>query len=214
ETFTREKELTRVKWIIRTPKVYDSNKSYPVLIALHWGNSGPETFEQYWNGVTDREIILVLPQSSQLSGFQSYTWMDLEQGLQDLKKTYTEICDRYNIEKNMVYLAGASIGGKLAIEATLNRPVFPVKGIITVIPYDIDPEELKPKITSFENDSFKACIVTGTEDPSYGPSKELYQILQENNIDSKFYGSVGTGHIFPDDFDTILDEIITFFFKN
>jgi dienelactone hydrolase len=214
ETFKKEKELAKLEWVVRTPDDYNSNKSYPLLISLHWGNSSPETFEQYWKIAVDRGFILVLPQSSQLSGFKSYTWMNLERGIQDLKKTYKEICDIYNIDIDEVYLAGASIGGKLAIEAVMSISIFPINGVIAVIPHDINPEALKPRITSLENDLLKICIVTGTDDPSNGPSKKLYQILQENNIDSRFYESVGTGHIFPDDFDTILEETIAFFLKN
>lgn len=205
EQFLKEKLEAKSSFIIRVPEDYSPDKSYPLLIALHWGNSSPEDFEHYWIKAVNNGYILVLPQSSQLSGFRSYTWTDLDKGLSDLKETYNKVIQKYNINREEILLAGASIGGTLAIETTFFKPLFPIKGLITVIPFGIDTEKIK-NIT--DKTRARIFLITGTEDESYESCKKMNAIFKKNEIDSKLYKSVGTGHIFPDNFEEILKEIL------
>ncbi|MFX1251765.1 MAG: hypothetical protein ACFFCZ_09170 [Promethearchaeota archaeon] len=211
ERFEEEQKKSKLKWVVREPEDFDPTKAYPILLALHWGNSTIEEFEPFWKDVVlNTGVLLALPQSSQLSAPNSYSWMDLERGLQDLEQAFSEIKEQYAIDSANVFLSGASIGGKLALEAALIQQPFPVKGVTAVIPYDINPDHLIKSKDKILEQGIKCCIVTGTEDDSYKACKDFANQLQKHNIEHMFYESVGAGHIFPTNFNEILTEIMSF----
>ncbi len=211
QCFEEERKQSKRKWVVREPPDYDPAKSYPLLIALHWHNSNIDEFEPYWKDVVlNTGVLLALPQSSQLFGLNSYTWRDIDLSLEELEQTFSELKEKYNIDPTNVFLSGASLGGQLALEATFLKPKFPVKGVIAVIPHVIEPPKFSTSLNQLINQKIKCCLVTGTHDSSYEPCKEFVNLLQKHSIKYLFYESVGTGHMFPPNFDEILQEIMRF----
>ncbi|MHA2370027.1 MAG: hypothetical protein ACXADX_14515 [Candidatus Hodarchaeales archaeon] len=215
QRFEKEQQASKLKWVVREPPNYKPSKSLPLLIALHWGDSSIEEFEPYWkDAVLKAGILLALPQSSQIVGPNSYTWMNLDLGLKELEQAYSEIKDKYAIDSAKVFLTGASIGGTLALEATFRRSKFPVKGVIAVIPYNIQPAELTANIAQMLERKVRCCVVTGSKDPSIEACKDFVSLMKKHGMEHLFYESVGTGHIIPADFDQMLDEILPFLLKD
>ncbi len=200
-----------VKWVVRTPPDYDSTRDYPVVVALHWRGSNMKEFEPYWRGgVLRHDVILVVLQSSQVIGHNEYTWHDVGSGLDDLEQCYNMMKQKIAIDSERIFLGGASIGGMLALEATFVQRRFPVKGVIAVIPHRINVSELSSGIEEMGELDIRCCIVTGTEDSSYEPCRDLAGIMKDRGMHHLFIESTGTGHIIPPDFDAMLDEIMPF----
>ncbi|MFW9799753.1 MAG: alpha/beta hydrolase [Candidatus Thorarchaeota archaeon] len=206
-----ERKHSKVGWVVRTPPDYDSARHYPVLFALHWRGSNMKEFEPYWKeGVLRNDIVLVVPQSSQVIGHNEYTWNDVEAGLDDLEHCYNAVKEQIAIDSEVVLLGGASIGGMLALEATFVQNRFPVKGVIAVIPHHINADDLTTRIEELVERDIRCCIVTGTEDSSYEPCKNLASIMEEQEMKHLLIESTGTGHIIPPDFDEMLNEMMPF----
>lgn len=208
-----EEELKKCKpqWLVRTPPDYDTTKTYPIIFALHWRGSNMARFEPYWKQSTlNHGVILCVPQSSQLIEPDGYTWHDTKLGLDELEQCYLEVSANYMVDSRNVILAGASIGGKLALDATFIQPRFPVRGVIAVIPHCLNVSELLTNIDDAMDRSIRCCLVSGTEDSSYEPCKELAQRMNENGLEYLFLESSGSGHIIPPDFDKMLSEMIPF----
>ncbi|MFW9916921.1 MAG: hypothetical protein ACFFGZ_15045 [Candidatus Thorarchaeota archaeon] len=215
QRFEEARQAAKLEWVVREPPNYKPSEPLPLLIALHWGDSNMEEFEPYWKeAVLKAGILLALPQSSQIAGPNSYTWMNLDLGLKELEQAYSEIKEKYAIDSAKVLLAGASIGGTLALEATFRHSKFPVKGVIAVIPYNIQPAELAANIAQMFERKVRCCVVTGSKDPSIEACKDLVSLMKKHGIEHLFYESVGTGHIIPADFEQRLDEILPFLLKD
>jgi len=176
--YEEEREASKVKWVVRTPPHYDSTRHYPVLFALHWRGSNMKEFEPYWSdGVLRHDVVLVVPQSSQVIGHNEYTWHDVESGLDDLEQCYNEVKEKIAIDSERIFLGGASIGGMLALEATFVQRRFPVKGAVAVIPHRINVSELSNRVEELAELNTRCCLVTGTEDSSYEPCRNLANLM-------------------------------------
>jgi predicted esterase len=212
--YKKIRENTSFKWIVRTPVNYDSRRKYPVLFALHQGDGNIEETEKIWDMVLKHDVLLALPQSSEITGENTYTWMDIDNGLVELNEIYSQIRAEYNIDLNNVFLSGFSIGGNLALEASFVRPKFPVRGCITVNPSLIQPDPISKNFAKAREEGIKCCIVVGTRDPEYEKIKKLISLLDHENIKNRIYEIKDLGHAFPDNFNELLGEMITYLLIN
>ncbi len=212
--YKKIRENTSYKWIVRTPVNYNSSKKYPILFALHQGDGNIEETEKSWKNVLEHDILLALPQSSEITGENTYTWLDIDNGLIELNEIYSQIKTEYNIDLNNVFLSGFSIGGNLALEATFVRPEFSVKGCIAVNPSFTKPDLISKTFIRARNEGIKCCILAGTKDPDYENIKKLIKLLGQNHIENECYEIKGLGHAFPENFNELLREMITFLLLN
>ena len=65
------------QWVVCTPENYDSSRKYPILFALHQGDGNIEETEKIWKFVLEHDVLLALPQSSEITGPNTFTWIDL-----------------------------------------------------------------------------------------------------------------------------------------
>jgi len=211
ERFNKEKRKSKIKWTVYTPLNYDSDNSYPLLFALHWRGSNMDRFAPYWKGgVTSAGVILVVPQSSQLIEPDGYTWHNISLGLDELEQVYNSVVSEFNVDRNRVLMGGASIGGKLALEASLASQRFPIKGVVSVIPHGIDVKKLAGKMEHLSIDNFRCCIITNSKDSSYEACRELVNQFQKHGMSHLLVESEDQGHIIPLNFSHILSRIIPF----
>ncbi|MFX0208485.1 MAG: alpha/beta hydrolase [Candidatus Hodarchaeota archaeon] len=210
ERYRKIREATSFEWEVFTPENFDSDQQYPALFSLHQGTGNIEGAKQNWKSALEHDVLLAIPQSSQIVEPNKFTWLDIESGLNDLKAIYSQILSSHHIDTNKIFLSGFSIGATLALEATFTRPQFAVRGCIVVNPTFIPPYSIPKNFEYAKKEGVKCCIIVGTKDPSYEQIKELNGLLDRENIEHQFYEIPDLGHAFPDNFKEILSEMITF----
>jgi predicted esterase len=210
ERYRKIREATSFEWEVCTPENFDSHQQYPALFALHQGTGNIEEAKRNWKSALEHDILLALPQSSQIVEPNKFTWLDLNSGLKELKAMYPQILAAHSIDKSKVLLSGFSIGATLALEATLTRPQFPVKGCIVVNPTFIPPYSIPKNLEYAKKEGVKCCIIAGSKDPSYKQIKELKDLLTQEDIPHQFHEIPDLNHAFPDNFKAVLAEMISF----
>ena len=99
EIYTKESKNTGSKVLVRTPESYNEKKKYPLLFVLHWRGGNNTEFEVYWNKVLEqKEILLCLLQSSQLSGDNQFCWDDESKGLLEFQQAFLSLRNKFNID--------------------------------------------------------------------------------------------------------------------
>jgi predicted esterase len=189
--------------------VYGNPKSDIGIFSLHWRGSSVKDFAPYWlNESLLRQYIFGFPQSSQVYGYNAFCWDDEGIAVDEISKTFAEFREKYNTNREI--LAGASQGGKLAIELCLNKNPLGVKGFIVVIPAIRDVSEIESLLKTKSNTDIKGCIITGDADTFYDKTIELKPIFEAHDLQCKWIVKKGLGHFFSDDFTTLLEEAIDF----
>lgn len=187
---------------------YGNEKSNTGLFSLHWRGSNVKDFAPYWfdNGLLD-DFLFAFPQSSQVFGYNAYCWDNQNIAVEEISASFSDFKEKYNTDQDII--AGASQGGKLAIEFSLNGNILGTKGFIAVIPAIQDVASLVSLLMGNGN-KIKGCIITGDKDPFYNKTVELVKLFEENNVQCKLMVKEDLGHFFPADFTDLLREAIEF----
>lgn len=187
---------------------YGNEKSNTGLFSLHWRGSNVKDFAPYWfdNGLLD-DFLFAFPQSSQVFGYNAYCWDNQNIAVEEISGSFSDFKEKYKTKQDII--AGASQGGKLAIELSLNGNILGTKGFIAVIPAIQDVASLESLLMGNEN-KIKGCIITGDKDPFYNKTVELVKLFEKNNFQCKLMVKEGLGHFFPADFTDLLKEAVEF----
>jgi predicted esterase len=203
--------LAKPEHLILKPEA-NMQERIPVLYSLHWRGDNINSFSQYWDIEELREdYIFAFPQSSQIYGFNAFCWDNTEIAKEEIMTTLKKIKKEIDIENNDVILAGASQGGKLALELALNNEISNVKGFIIVVPSIREITGYEGLIEKATEKGMKGYIITGDKDYFYSDVLKLQTLFEEKNFPCKLYIKEGMGHFFPQDFSTILVEAIECF---
>jgi dienelactone hydrolase len=182
----------------------------PLLIALHGNNSNVEHFRQYWGGLWNSEWLVALPQSSQVSGKGNYVWNDMELVERELRDHYASLCIGRDIDPGRVLVAGFSKGGHAAVDAAV-KGYLPAKGFLAVAPYLPKPESLAPYLDNIPNKHLRGFIIAGGKDTEcINSATWLHDAMKQRGLCCEIKVYPEMGHAFPDDFDSVLPEIIQF----
>ena len=203
--FEAEKESATAELVIQGNPNADT-----VVFPLHWKGSNGKEFALQW---TDEKIgskyFMGFPQSSQLFSYRCYSWDDATLASKDVRRMYHQFEQDYNVSRENVILAGASQGGNIATQMSLNADVEEFDQFIAVVPaFDID--SLEEIIRTNLNPNVRGCIITGDKDPFYEGVLEAVNLFEKNNISCKLIVKEGMGHTLPDDFPNVLDEAVRF----
>jgi predicted esterase len=211
ESNVREMSLTaKPEHMILKPKA-NMKERIPVIYSLHWRGENIKRFSQYWNIEEVREDnVFAFPQSSQVYGFNEYCWDNNEIAKKEVTNTLKQIKRELNLENNDVILAGASQGGKLALELALNNEISNLKGFIIVVPSIREIETYKGLIEKAKDNGIKGYIITGDKDYFYSDVVKLQSLFEEKDFPCKLFIKEGMGHFFPTDFSTILPKAIDY----
>lgn len=190
---------------------YGNDKSNTGLFSLHWRGSNVKNFAPYWfdNSLLD-DFLFAFPQSSQVFGYNAYCWDNQNIAVEEITESFRNFKEKFNTKQDII--AGASQGGKLAIELSLNGNILGTKGFIAVIPAIQDVTSLESLLVGNRN-KIKGCIITGDKDPFYNKTVELVKLLEENEFQCKLMVKEGLGHFFPTDFTDLLKEAVEFIHK-
>lgn len=183
------------------------------LFSIHWRASTIKDYAPYWlDKETEESYFLGFPQSSQVYGYNSYSWDNGKIALKDLTDTMNE----YKLlgKTNQCILTGASQGGKLSIELSLQNYFTNTNGFIAVIPAIKETasieEMIKTNLKTIKEKSLKGCIITGNKDPFYQKTIELKPMFESYQIPCKWFVIEGLAHYFPNHFLDLVHEGIHF----
>lgn len=164
-------------------------------------------FAPYWlDDDLLNNYVFGFPQSSQVFGCNTYCWDDMDISVKEITTMFNEFKEKFNSKEDII--AGASQGGRLAIELVLND-IIASKGFIAVIP-SIQNVAAFENLINENKKVIKGYIITGDKDSFYNNVVELVKIFEKNNYQCRLIVKEGLGHFFPKDFTDLLKEAIEF----
>lgn len=199
--------------IILEPESAAKDDIIPVLIALHGNNSNAQDTVQYWQSAASKGWLVALPQSSQVTGPDTFGWNDREWTKQDLQVHYHYLAETYNINQEMVILAGFSMGGRWAVWMTLNGSI-PATGFIAVAPFIPDIERFIPLIATVKDQAKRGYVIAGEQDHNcYPGAKKLVKALRSHGMPCEFESHPELAHAYPPHFSGSIDRAIAYIDK-
>jgi len=216
ERFNEVKHRAEAELIVRTPKEYSDEKTYPLILVLHGAFCNNFLSEQYWLSILDtKQLILASLQSSQIVSADHYVWSEEGIALRDVENAYSVLAERYSIDTSKVILGGISHGAEIALIAIFSNSL-PARGFISVIPSvgAFMQQFVKSNSVEYKKRGLKGCIVAGEKDPRYNNTKAVYEFLSKKGVPTQFYSCPELGHSVPDDFDQTLAKSVRFILEN
>jgi len=155
---------------IRLPKKFKIEVNYPIIYVLHGAEGNGEIME-ILSGFTHfadiNNYILVYPYGTGKTEWKSLYWnaeaccgISIENKINDveyIKELHSQLLKKYNIDKNLVFIAGYSNGGMMALKiACLLPDTF--KGVASVSGTIFDLEICNKEIP------FSILLINGRED--------------------------------------------------
>ncbi len=204
----------RPELLVLPPENYESKEAFPLLLTLHWFGSTAAEFAPYWKSVRKAGFLLAVPQSSQVATEDGFGWNDREQGHREIATHWEQLNRLYPIDHERVIIAGASQGGRLAIEIALAGDILPCHGFIAVVPAIRNPEGLIVRVEKAAERGLRGWIITGEHDHFRPDAEFLCELLQKAGVACELTVVPGLGHDFPNDFGTRLSAAIGFVLGN
>src|SRR5690606_23426470 len=171
-------EKEKIPYLVYVPKTYDPSLPSRTLIFLHGGVMGNENFlkddsqiklEPIFGIADNLNLIVIYPFAK-----RNFGWVDNRGAFDNIFNILNDVCGRYAVNKNQIYLGGVSDGGNATFwfasqKETLFRAFFTFSA--------------KPKLPSFESSERPFKIIHPTyslhaEDDSiykYDIVKNIYQ---------------------------------------
>jgi predicted esterase len=209
EKLLEEQEKTKPELLVWEPSQQEIY--LPLLLSIHWRGDNASRFSQFWDVEKVKERFLcAFPQSSQLFGYNEYCWDDWDKAKEEVSFLYNKLLRSYSVDHNRTVLAGASQGGKLALELALEGSQIPSVGFLLVVPSIREYESLVPLIEQAAKRGKRGCIVTGDQDFCYQTILALQKEFDKQGLLCKLIVKEGLGHFFPKDFHHILPECLSY----
>ena len=182
-----------------------------LLMALHGNGDSVALTENYWLSCLCHGYDLVLPQSSQITFWEGYTWNDLDKGLSELIEHLGSAHRMIGAEPKDLVLAGFSGGARLALLAVLKGEVT-TSGLILVAPWLPELDSWAEDIQSIGIKGTKCWIFCGDQDRDcLEGSKKLGTMLEMAGTHVHLEIIEGLDHDFPVDFEVKLSMILNDF---
>lgn len=177
----------------------------PSILNFHWRGSNAEDFSEYWLN-EDQSTTYGFVQSSQVYERNAYCWDDHVLTEKDVHYAYNEFT---KVQKGPLIVAGASQGGKIAINLILNN-VVPAVGFITLAPAVKDFDDLKSALLSAKERGVRGCVIVGKEDFLYKGIQKLRIEIEDVDFPCLWIEVPNLGHFFPEDFSSYLKEAVQY----
>ncbi|KGX83406.1 tetratricopeptide repeat protein [Pontibacillus marinus] len=185
------------------------------IFALHWKGSNAEDFIEQWSeSPILSNYLLGFPQSSQLFSYDCYSWDNQEVAEKDVTDTFTEFSGKYHLAAKENIIAGASQGGKTAIELSTKNNSTKFKGFIAIVPSFENTQEFEAMLQSNREVDVRGYVITGDKDPFYDKTIEAVDILRSNGVPCKLIVNRKMGHILPDDLSSQVNEAVDYISEN
>lgn len=197
------------KYIVKLPKDYNSEKIYPLFIALHGGNGNMTRLSKEWKSERlSTEFITVYMEASHLDRSPNgWGWRDVSAEGKNIKKYYDQVVANHHIDTSRLFVGGFSLGAKMSFDLAMNNQI-PVKGIVAVCHGGLSSVAVnKANIQKSVIRGVKYVVVYGENDNNYRlESIELIQRLKNANAKLLTYKMEEVGHRLPSDFEEPMDK--------
>lgn len=183
----------------------------PLIFSIHWRGDNAYHFSAFWDDerLKDR-FTMAFPQSSQPFGPESFCWDDWNLAKQELHESYQKADQSYNFDRDRLIVAGASQGGKLALELALEENEMPAKGFIAIVLAVREVSQYASLIEKAAARGIRGVIMTGDQDHFYSEVEGLCAEFEKHGMAYKLMVTEGLGHFIPDDFPDQLLEAVDF----
>jgi predicted esterase len=184
---------------------------YPVIFVLHGSNSSLADHMDYWRPAAGYGWLVVVLQSSYISGLDTYDWKNVEQAAADIQVHLAELKQQYEIDASRIIVGGFSRGGAMAAELALTQPM-PVCGCIGVAASITNDSSHWHSLHRGRTDvKTRMYFIAGAQDERfYQSTLRLSELLDGWGISNSLKVYPEMRHIYPTDFEHTLGEALAF----
>jgi dienelactone hydrolase len=190
------KRNSKLEYRVYLPEGYTDKAKYPIFFALHQGGDNMDILNWYWKPdiFLKRNFIFVYVQSSWAMRSNRFQWLeDIERARKDIKECYELIKTQYSINKDCVFIGGFSCGAICAMDITFSD-MIPVKGFISVSPYDKPDSLNKAAVRNASKRGVRGVIIVGKSELPAEAQKDMLRIFEENALPCSYYINKGVVH--------------------
>jgi predicted esterase len=159
------------------------------LVALHQRSQSARAFTRHWAPLVDVGWTLVVPESSQPFGSDTFCWDDHDLALRDIRRQLDECAGRRGISLEGMVIAGASQGAPLALEIGLEEGI----PWLCAIPGFPARYRLEPGRAGLARRS-RGAFLFGERDPHNGRSRAVIDDLSSAGAELREAVMAGAGH--------------------
>lgn len=164
------------------------------LFIIHRRDDTASHFSEHWRQLVNEGWTLIVPQSSQVYDSMSFCWDDMEMARQELRDHLDDCRRKRGIEMDGMVIAGASQGGRLALELAHDTgvpwlcaiPSFPAS-------YDVRSLIAIPAHT-------RGAFLLGEHDAASRISRQVILALESGGVHVVVRTMNDVGHDLPDNF--------------
>jgi predicted esterase len=163
-------------------------------VAIHRRGDTASSFVAHWRLLVDQGWTLIVPQSSQVYDSAGFCWDDVELARKELRAHLDDCRRKRGIQTDGMIIAGASQGGRLALELA-HEAGLPWLSVIPSFPagYDVSPLIAVPSHT-------RGAFLLGEHDSANTSSRPVVSALESGGVHVVSRTMKDVGHDFPDDF--------------
>lgn len=164
------------------------------LFIIHRRGDSASHFAAHWGELVNEGWTLIVPQSSQVYDSMSFCWDDGELARQELRNHLEDCRRKRGIETDGIVIAGASQGGRLALELAHESGV-PWLCAIPWFPegYDVSPLIAVPTRT-------RGAVLLGEHDAASINTRRVIAALESGGVHVATRTMRNVGHDLPEDF--------------
>ena len=164
------------------------------LFIIHRRGDTASHFAAHWADLVNEGWTLIVPQSSQVYDSMGFCWDDIDLARQELRNHLDDTRRKRGIETDGMVIAGASQGGRLALELA-HEPGVPWLCVIPAFPagYDVAPLIGVPTHT-------RGAFLLGEHDAATVNSRRVIRALESGGVHVAARTMKDIGHDLPEDF--------------
>ena len=207
ELITEAQKTSSMRLEVAAPEGYVPGREYPLFIALHGGGENLAQFRPRWTSPRLREeFIVAYVQSSQVAGMDGYHWQDDAITRRELEAAYREIVAKYSVDPDRVLLGGFSSGGYGTL-VTLFEGTLPASGFVILCP-EVPDDPGQAALDGAARRGIRGTLLTTEQDGRLKRQEEYVSGLAAHGLDVRFIVTPKTGHWYPDDLESKIDEAL------
>jgi len=183
-----------------------------LLIGLHMYERSAAESAAHWRPATGMGLVVVVPESTQVSGDGEPTWTDPAVTARDVRLAREEALDRFPEAAGATVVGGASQGGARATAIALTGDPFPCRGLVAVVSPYPELSDVPATARGAATRGLRAYLLTGDLDTTRDQVEHLYADLMAGGVQAELGVVPGLGQEFPDDFPERLRHGLGFIF--